>query len=388
MSQQFDVPDAVAVTLDAVTKGDIAGVSSALASLARDARDLPADWLSINADAVGRGDFDLLSDPFIARRFVGDNGKFFIVGPYTVRRPSGELTRLSAVYGEVLPHTPLTGVIAELENIQRAPLQQLFQPLLPVRRVGGCGNFASDQGDAFIVADGWAWRDSVRGPALNDMTLQDSRFDNVIAKCIERVFDADSAAFLLDQLPPGAGGFAVRVRSYEIHEAGHVSGIGLARKVNDNLLPSYWHRAVEEWRADGIGFELGARLLDEKAAAADLASNLCIRFGMDIPRCTGVDSGTEHIGCGLLILDGMFRSGGIRIKDGRLSLRDLTPRGLIHAMETHRHDAIELTRRELELDHPRGVLRLYGQIPVHPATSAVLQGMVVDACRDLVVHFT
>ncbi len=81
-----------------------------------------------------------------------------------------------------------------------------------------------------------------------------------------------------------------------IHDAGHAAGLGLRRKVNDNLIPGYWYRGVEEWRADGIGFEIGTRLLDATAAADDVASNFVVRFGLSAPTATaGLDGPHEHI---------------------------------------------------------------------------------------------
>jgi hypothetical protein len=373
--------------MDAVEAGNAAQAASALRSITREGLTpgLPSSWLDLLAQCLERGSYDALTQPFIDQAFIGPTGEFLVIGPYTARRGSGDIMRLSAVAGRLLKYEPLAGLAREIEIMQRTPLRQPVSPLLPMFSIACAGNFGGEQGDAFMVPDGWNWVDSVRGPALNDMTEQGDRFLEQGRQCIQRVFDTDTADLLLSPLDSELSGLMVRHRSYEIHDAGHAAGLGLSFKHNNNLLPGYWYKGVEEWRADGIGFECGAKLLSELDAGYDLASNFCVRFGFDIPRTPGLDAGTEHVACALLMLDGLMREGALVIRRGKLALRDPSYKGLIHALEGQRHTTIELTRRELELENPRGVMRLYGTVSVHPSTVALMEGMVREVCRDIVV---
>ncbi len=364
----------------AIAADDTSRSASLLRALAQDGSVLPTRWLEATAESLDHRDFDRLSEPFAQREFVGDDGHFLVVAPYMVRREGVERTRLSALLARVMPHQTTLGVAAEVEAIQRAPLRQPVQSVLPFIRISACGNLGDEEGEAFVVPDGWVWQNSVSGLALNDMAEQGRRFEDSGRRCIEQIFDADTAALLLAPLDPNNGGLGVRHRSYEIHDAGHAAGIGLMRKANEGLIPGFWYRAVEEWRADGIGFELGARLLSEELAGWDIASNFCVRFGIDAHRSGTVD-GDIDVACTLLILDRMLRQGALRVRAGRLALADVSYRGLVCAMEMLRHDTIELTRRELQLEHATGVMRLYGSLDVHGATEAILEGVVREPCR-------
>ncbi len=386
-SSSQDLAGILRPVMEAVDAGNASQAAAALRSITREglAPGLPSPWLDLLAHSLDAGAFDDLAKPFIDQKFIGPTGEFLVIGPYTARRGSGDVTRLSAVAGRVLEFKPVAGLAREIEAMQRTPLRQPIAPLIPMFSIACAGNLGGEQGDAFMVPDAWTWVDSVRGPALNDMTEQGDRFVEQGRQCIQRVFDADTADLLLSPLDSEMSGLMVRHRSYEIHDAGHAAGLGLSFKHTNNLLPGYWYKGVEEWRADGIGFECGAKLLSELDAGYDLASNFCVRFGFDIPRTPGLDGGTEHVACALLMLDGLMREGALLIRRGKLALRDPSYKGLINALEGQRYTTIELTRRELALENPRGVMRLYGTVSVHPSTVALMEGMVREVCRDIVV---
>ncbi len=365
--------------LAAVIAKDHARAAELLRALASDHL-LPGAWVRANADAIAGGCFDALSEPFKACDFVGPSGHMLVVGPYTQNRGHSAVTCLSALFGQVVDHQPTRAIAATLEAIQSAPLRQPVHTILPIHGLAGCGNLGGEEGEAFVVPDGWGWPSSAQGPAINDMLEQSRRFETAGRRCIERIFDADTAAFLLAPMDPSRGGDRVRHRSYELHDAGHSSGHSFAAKVKDGLLAGFWYRAVEEWRADGVAFELGARLLSETDAANDLASNFCVRFGVDAHRTGGSDS-DQDVACTLLMLDRLLRDGALCIRGGRLSLRDLTSAGLIRAFEGERFDTIELTRKELASAQPTAVLRLYGTMSVQPASEVILHGLVREPCR-------
>jgi hypothetical protein len=365
---------------DAVAKGDHQRAAAFLREPStRLASVVPEEWLRLNAAALEHGKYDELSAAFAQREFVGRSGYFLIVAPYAVRYAPGDLVGPAALFGRILEHVPLAGIANEIEAIQQAPLQQRLAPLLPVEVMIAAGAVQNVQ---FIVPDGWCWHDSALGPALIDVDILRTRFTEAGQQCIRTVFDADTADLLLEPLTRTTDGIHVHLRSYEIHDSGHIAGLGMARKLRDNLLPGYWYRGVEEWRADGIGFEVASRLLQHDEVASDAASNLCVRFGFNIPRAQrGLDGSTEHLPCCLILLDRLLRHGFLIIRRGRLALRDPSSRGLVEAFVPHRSEAIELTRRELTLAEPAGIMRLYGGFEVHRATEAILEGMIREPCR-------
>jgi hypothetical protein len=373
-----DLAVALRPVLAAIEGNDPRRAAAALRTLAPIGL-LPDDWIRRSIDALEQGDYDILSAPFIKQEFIGPAGHFLIAAPYVLRREGGEHVQPSVLLGQVIEHQPTRGIADAIEAIQRAPLRQPVQAVLPVERLSAGGNLGNEQGEAFVVPDGWAWKDSAFGVALNDMAEQGRRFEQAGRRCIRRIFDADTAELLLAPLDPALG-IGVRHRSYEIHDAGHSSGLGLVHKVRDNLMPGFWYRAIEEWRSDGVGFEVGAGLLGEEAAGHDVASNFCVRFGIDAHRAGGLD-GDSDVGCSLLIVDRLLREGELLIRGGRLALRDLSYGGLVRAMEAHRYEAIALTRKELALERPSGLQRLYGTLHVHRASEAILEGLIREPCR-------
>lgn len=375
-----DVAVAIAPLIDAVVAEDARRVAMLVRDILRNGPAVfPSDWLEAIAESLERSDFTGLSKPFRNATFVGPSGYVLLIGPYTQRREGVEKKVLSALLGKVIDHETVRDVEKTVEAIQRAPLRQAVQPILPIRCLASTGNLGGEEGEAFIVPDGWGWPDCAFGPAINNMGEQLRRFEIAGRRCIQRIFDADTADLLLAPMDATSGGEQVRHRSYDLHDVGHIAGYGFVNKVNENLIPGHWYRAVEEWRADGIAFEIGARLLDERSAGHDLASNFCVRFGMDVHR-SSIDSDLD-VTCTLLMLDRLLAQGALKIQGGRLALKDCSYGGLVRAFDIERHDTIELTRRELQLEHPTGIMRLYGSISVHPSTTAILEGLVREPCR-------
>jgi hypothetical protein len=340
------------------------------------------DWLDATVGSLRSQRFDQLSPLFIDRRFIGPRGHVLIVGPYTQVRGGVQTTCLSALLGVVCDYKNLHGLAAEVQKVQGDSLRQPFQPVIATRFLAACGNLGGEQGEAFVVPDGWGWQGSAFGPALNDMTEQRRRFELGGRRCVEQIFDAETAALILAPIDRPRVGDLIRHRSYDVHDVGHVSGLGYVNKLEQGLLPNYWYRAVEEWRADGVAFEVAARILGEIDASNDLAANLSIRFGMDAHRLGGVD-GDVDVCCTLLMLDRMLTSGTMKVRNGRLTLADPTPRGLVRALASDRADTIELTRRELALAHPMGLLRLYGSVSYAAESESVLEEMVRAPCRAI-----
>jgi hypothetical protein len=351
-----------------------------LQSVAGDTR-YPLGWVEANAKALDSGDYGALSLPFRDLQFVGPDGDFVLCGPYTVVREAGRHEAMSGLVGRVIEHPRLP----ELEGLIEEICGRLGEPIprvIPVQVGDSFGNTSAEAGEAFIVPDGWGWPGSGSGPALNNMTEQRRRLNDAGFECVERIFDSESAALLLDPLLDDDEGTIVQHIEYQFHDAGHAAGIGLHLKLEQGLLPDFTSQGIEEWRADGVDFELAARALPTELAAKLVASNFVTRFGVDAHRAGGLDRDFDMV-VTLFTLDRLFRNHALRVKGGRLAFADPTPRGLLRAVELHRVEAVRLTREELSLSHTSGLARLYASLGVDKASEEVFRGLVVEPCRGV-----
>lgn len=365
-------------------RGEATGEALAIArAVAREPQvyGLPLDWLLRTIDAMETGDWGLLSEGFLRQEFLGSNGDFLLVGPYTIQREGEVETRLSGVYGSVIPHPPMPPLEKVLFEIFGSLSQGVTQ-ILPVSLRSSCGNIGGEAGEAFIVPNGWGIPSSAAGPVLNDMGEQSSRFLEGGRVCIGRIFEPQTAELLLRAYEDDEMRVQVQHQEYQFHEAGHASGLGLTRKLDGGLLATWWHGAVEEWRADGVAFEVASHLLNEEGFGRLVASNLCTRFGLDAQRSGGPDRDRDAAAA-LLTLDQLLRSGSLIIKQHKLALRDPSYRGLVRATALHRAHAMQLTQDELGLQYELGLHGRYGSIAVEPGSRAVFEGLVREPCAGI-----
>lgn len=354
-----------------------------LLALARDHAlwELPEEWLVATALALRDNAWALLTEGFLAQRFLGDTGKFLIVAPYAVNREGRITLVLSAIYGSVIRHPPPPDLHRALCEMFR-DLRQPVTRILPITCEASCGNVRGESGEAFVVPDGWAFPRSVEGPALNDMGEQRRRFVEGGRACIRTIFDAATADLLLESEETPEEQAMVQHEEYQFHEAGHASGIGLTHKLSAGLLATWWHGAVEEWRSDGVAFELAGRILGEEEAGRLVASNFCTRFGVDSHRLGGPDRDRD-VAASLLTFDHALRAGAFKMKGGKLALRDLSYRGLFAATAPHRMLAVRLTQEEMALGYEIGIHGRYGGIAVEASSRMIFDGLVRDACEGM-----
>jgi Family of unknown function (DUF6014) len=341
----------------------------------------PQAWVKQTIESLLSGDYSELRTPFCEIKFVGPDGDFVLAGPYTVLREAQQDQRLSGIVGRTLPPPDLPVLDHQIEELV-GPLRQSVPHLLPVEVIQAWGNLDGERGEAFVVPSSWEWMESSDevGPAINNMTEQWRRWESAAFSCIETIFDARSADLLLDPVRERVAGITLQAEEYQLHDGGHAAGLGLDYKLRENLLSNYWLQGVEEWRADGIDFELACRVLPPDHAYRIHASNMITRFGLDAHRGGGVDRDYD-VAVVVLTLDRLMQSGSLCIRGNRLSFTDPTPRGLLRATELHRTEALQLTRRELNLAHSQGLARLYSAITPSRETEEIFINYVVEPCR-------
>jgi hypothetical protein len=345
--------------------------------------ELPLTWLLNTADALENNDWSILSEGFINMDFIGKNGYFLIIAPYQINRQCQGKVTLSVIYGKM--HENQEPSIEQLENLSREKFGTLGQRIpinLSFTEIASCGNVSGESGEAFIVPNGWSFPNSVCGPALNNAKEQRQRFLDSSRKCIQKVFEYETANLLLSPLEDEINGERYRHVDTQVHEAGHASGLGFEFKVKQNLFQNYAYAGVEEWRADSLGFEFAACTLPAQEAGKLVAVNFCIRFGLDAHRSGGIEKDTD-VYAGLISLEHLFQNDAIYVtKNGQLALRNLSYPGLLQAVELHRSQALCLTRRELNLKSPTGIFYLYN-IDIHPSTQSIFNALVIERCQGV-----
>lgn len=343
----------------------------------------PASWIKANIQALLTGDYSALTLPFCQMQFVSPEGYFAMAGPYTVLRKARSDEKLSGLVGHVLPPPDLPPLEDHIERLI-GPLRQAIPRLVPIEVSQSWGHLSGESGEAFVVPSAWAWMvlGTHVGPALNNMSEQRRRWENAGFDCIERIFDLESARLLLSPVRDRAHGIAVQSCEYQLHDCGHAAGLGLDYKLEKGFLPNHWMQGIEEWRADGIDFELAAAALTPEQAYSVVASNFVTRFGLDAHRGGGYDRDYDVVVV-VLLLDRLLKSGALRLRNGQLSFTDPTPRGLLRAVELQRTETLQLTRAELSLEHHSGLARLYSAISASPATEEIYNAYVVAPCKGL-----
>ncbi len=352
--------------------------------LAENSGEFPRQWLLNQAIALETENFDLLETGFINLEFLGINKRFLLIAPYKSHREGGESTKLTAILGQVIEFD--YSLVKKLKNSLRLEFGELHQEvpiILPYKSMAVSGNVGGESHEAFVVANNWVIKNSVQGTSLHDMSEQHRRFLNSGQKCIRRIWEKETAEFLISTLLDEDSANSNRSLEYQLHEFGHASGFGLERKIQENLFSrDYWNASVEESRSDGVELELAARELSQEEAGKVIVVNFCVRQALDAHRRGGLNRDGD-VGASLLNFSFLWESGEVSIKNGQLYLRDLSYEGLLRAVRPHREWAMRLTRKELNLDYLQGLFRLYGSVSVHPAVEEMFQGLVVEPCKGI-----
>jgi hypothetical protein len=341
---------------------------------------LPAGFISTTVRALRTNDWSEVGSAFANKEFIGGSGLFLLIGPYMRQHCATPSLVLTGVYGRVIPAEPaphFSSVIAELFG-----QAEEIDELVSFHCLASFGHADADRGEAFLVPDAWAFCNNKAGPALNNMTFQQQRMDRCGDKYLSSVFSAPSREFLTRSLANPAAATMIRHREFQFHEAGHAAGLGLHRKLSMGVLPTAWHRGVEEWRADGVEFELLARMLPAERAGEAIAANYCLRFGVDAHRRGQIEEDTDVVAA-LLCLDSLLAGGSLYIDvDRKLRFKDESFTGLIDASERHRSNALQFTIDESSAGFEDRIQMLYGSLPVERSTRVIFEGLIRNASRD------
>jgi hypothetical protein len=368
----------------AVEKNDSTLLAQAMTSLIQDANQLglPKTFLTDIMQGLETGDWSRFAQALKSFEFMGEEGRFFVLAPYTTSRGAKSETRLSALYASRLDlgEIPVTlPILIELFGIVRERIPRI----VPIRGHAGAGWCAGEAGEAFLVPNGWAGLCDGDGPVLNNMSEQLARVETIAFEAIKTIFDRPSSELLLSAYSRSMLAATLNAE-YSFHEAGHASGIGLSHKLTAGVLNTPFYGAVEEWRADGVAFQVACRSLPVETTGTLVASNLITRLGIDAHRRGALDFDTD-VNAALLTFHSIIESGMLKVgHDNRLSFIDPTFSGLVRATELMCASALSLTRRELQLSDPRAIWTLYPNVVAVPeSVRHLFCQTVVNPCRGL-----
>ena len=379
-----EVPFRVMDVIKAVEKNDSTLVNQSITSLIDDADQigLPKPFLADTKQSLDSGNWDRFAKGLQNFEFLGEDGCFFLMAPYTTSRKAKKETVRSAIYGsrlELGEIPPLQPILLDMFGVLNEPIPHM----VPILGHAGAGWFAGESGEAFLVPNGWAGLPDGDGPVLNNMSEQVTRV-SVAFEAIRRIFDEASANLLLSVYTPQSSLMKALNAEYSFHEAGHASGIGLNHKLAAGVLNSTFFGAIEEWRSDGVAFEAARRTLPLETVGTLIASNFITRFGIDAHRKGSLDLDTD-VNSALLLFNSLIDSGMLKVHpDGRLALVDATFPGLARATEIMSASAIALTRKEMQLPEPRAIWTLYPNVITVPeSVRQLFRQTVVTPCLGL-----
>jgi len=384
-SLSCEVPAPVMDVMMAVEKNDHSLLGQAMTFLIRDASQLglPKKFLTDIMQGLETGDWSDFAQGLKTLEFLGAEGRFFLLAPYTTSRQAKSQTLLSALYASRMDLGEIPATHPILMEIFGEVHEQIPQ-IVPIMSHAGAGWFAGESGEAFLVPNGWAGLRDGDGPVLNNMSEQLARVEKAAFEAIQTIFDEPSSALLLGAYTPQSILAATLNAEYSFHEAGHASGIGLNHKLAAGVLNSPFYGAVEEWRADGVAFEVARRSLPVETAGTLVASNLITRLGIDAHRRGALDLDTD-VNSVLLTFHSIIESGMLKVRhDNRLGFVDATYSGLVRATELMCASAISLTRREMQLSDPRAIWTLYPNVIAVPeSVRHLFRQTVINPCRGL-----
>jgi len=367
--------------VELVEQGDADSATAHLSDLLNGgAEGLPRSFLEHTLNGLRTGEWADWCEDYTGLKFVSESGAFFLLAPFNTTREGRRIERLSALTGKLIDHREIPANTAVNEIIHLfGELRQPLTPVLPVSVAASAGLLSKQSGEAFIVPNGWSPVANGNGPALNNMEEQRRRF--LIAEgCIQKIFDHESAEILLAPLRNLDDWVQTVTDEYQLHDFGHATGLGLIKKLDSGVLQTTYLGGVEEWRADGVAFELAGRMLPIERVGRILASNLVTRFGLDSHR-RGRFLDTD-VNAGLLTFNCLIEADAISVNNRgelcftRSSLDSLIKAG---AVDFLRSEAVRLTRNELRSSDPRSVWRAFNFTP-NKAAELFFMEHVVTRC--------
>jgi hypothetical protein len=289
------------------------------------------EFVEANVAGLRYSDWGNFSRLFSLSQMFGPSGSLLMVCPHKVVRGGTKSWKMSGVFGQLKYRRRFPNAF---DFVQKAFGETRQQPseVISIEQISSAGSMGGDNGEAFLVPEGYPFKLDAGCPVVNFSNIQKLRFDRLGRDAINAIFAAPTAALLLGLL--GNDEELIRHSEYELHDVGHASGIGLIQKIRARTLRSIWSRAVEEWRADGVGIGVARDMFqDETKTAEVISSNLCTRFGIDSHRYGGFELDSD-VNSSMLTMQSLIDGGVFYVdQDLKLSLKRNNEATLIAAVD-------------------------------------------------------
>lgn len=336
-------------------------------------------YISTLSLALKDGDYSKLTSHFLDENFISEEGIILMISPYKVYRSEREIMLLTGVFGVAIFADNQTEKTVEYPEHLRA--YALPKPrIIGFRRISSFGVAGGASGEAFLVPGSWDIPSSSLGPALNDLTEQYARI-NVAAICIRNIFDKESSEIILSPILNPIDGITIRHKEFLFHDAGHMTGFGLKKKISSGFFKNHHNRGVEEWRSDGVSFYFMSKELDKKESSKLAAATMALRFGLDAHR-PGGHSSDPDVFATLLMFKNLVEVNACFTKKRKLRFNFSDFQNLIDMFKNQSDSALELTSIESS-GNLEEIYSSYQSISVDKEVIKLFEKHVTSPCRNM-----
>jgi hypothetical protein len=336
-------------------------------------------YLSTLSSAIREDDYSKLTNHFLDEDFISEEGIVLMISPYKVYRSKREIILLTGVFGVAIFVDNQDESTVEYPKHLRA--FALPKPrIIGFRRISSFGVAGGASGEAFLVPGSWCIPDSTLGPALNDLTEQYARI-NIAAICIRTIFDKESSEIILSPILNPIDGITIRHKEFLFHDAGHMTGLGLKRKISSGFFKNHHNRGVEEWRSDGVSFYFMSKELNRKEASKLAAATIALRFGLDAHRPGGYSSDPDVFAT-LLMFKNLVEVNAFLIRKNKLSFNFNDFDYFIDMLQNQCEKALELTSIESSVQLEE-IYQSYRSIAVDKKVIKLFEKNVTSPCKNM-----
>lgn len=266
------------------------------------------DYLkSLNIYRQTRDPAELIN--FFDKKYFLTNDTLIIIGEIEVHKSVGKI--FSGVIGQ-LYDSKLH--LRNLKNVSDNFKIKKDVKFIAVYESNVFGYFDDVNCEALILPHYWDFG-SFFGPSILLVKQLRRRFKCRIVPSICSMFEVASAKKIINPLLNDAVGIHFQVLEYTMHELGHLSNDVFSQRLRRGKLTSIEAQALEELRADMIGFSIAKQLYDSTTVKLLFLSNLCLRLGYDLHREVENNQNSPHAICSNIIMNFLTQKGVLSRKE-------------------------------------------------------------------------
>ncbi|MFC6271693.1 hypothetical protein ACFP52_09425 [Pseudoalteromonas fenneropenaei] len=222
----------------------------------------------------------------------------------------------------------IKGVISNehsLDPIKVELIRKQFQivgdiSLIPMLETELFGYFNNNHSEALIIPS--MWESGGTEKTILRLKKLRERFDLHVSSNLNKIFDQSSTKFLISPLVNEAEGLKIQAHEYALHELGHISNNSLLKKYKQGVFSNLSCQAIEELRADLIGWAIAHNVFDSAYCVDIFLSTLCLRLGYDYHRFD--NDLNPHSLCGEMYIQFLKHKKVIKKENGKYKFCDIS----------------------------------------------------------------